>query len=302
MSERDLTLDTSSISMEEVVQIAYHEVSINSNFSIEQTGSVTDNNVTIRSSMNTVNIHTVGNEIRVSIDATDKVADAVEQALKSQSGSTSLDADIPQSTGRVSSEVSPRDIQDEQPLYIVKLRNRPVMIINQEAWQGLDTDNIERVISDRVNAETAVRRFTDEVGERPTEDDLMFPSEISDPSRSMTVANEQPDMGRSDQALGGARATELLPDDAELRGTFRVYDNGMVVADIDDMDKEMYETSMGLFFGGDYGIAQGYTHDNLALSQRDFMETVRALAHLVEQNTNMTKDDIEGAIGAMEVF
>jgi hypothetical protein len=85
------------------------------------------------------------------------------------------------------------------------------------------------------------------------------------------IENEPPEVGRTESAAGGARATELLPPDAESVASMTLYDTGQLVIDYDD-DTEMYHTVAGIFVGENNEVAQAYTHRFDMVDQRDVDE------------------------------
>jgi hypothetical protein len=94
------------------------------------------------------------------------------------------------------------------------------------------------------------------------------------------VENEPPEVGRTESAAGGARATELLPPDAEPVATMTLYDTGQLVIDYDD-DTEMYDTVAGIFVGENNGVAQAYTHRFDMVDQSDVDEMMRNIMELI---------------------
>jgi len=90
--------------------------------------------------------------------------------------------------------------------------------------------------------------------------------------------------------MGGARPTGLLPDDATLQATMRLYENGMLVVETGG-SKEMYETAAGVFLASgnnrgnqDLEIAEAYTIDDFGMrySRRDIQRAIREIEKTLE--------------------
>jgi len=105
----------------------------------------------------------------------------------------------------------------------------------------------------------------------PGDDDEMETPEIE---------NEPPEVGRTESAAGGARATELLPNDAEAVASMTLYDTGQLVIDYDD-DTEMYHTVAGIFVGENNEVAQAYTHRFDMVDQRDVDEMMSNIMEVI---------------------
>lgn len=84
-TQKTIELNPQTIDFETAESIARRELEQNSPFDVEKTGSTQNMSVTLNSSMNNVNIQQAGDIIEVKVNATVQVADAIEQALVSQS-------------------------------------------------------------------------------------------------------------------------------------------------------------------------------------------------------------------------
>lgn len=110
--------------------------------------------------------------------------------------------------------------------------------------------------------------------------DADIPGEDDGGMETPEVENEPPEVGRTESAAGGARATELLPPDAEAVASMTVYDTGQLVIDYDD-DTEMYDTVAGIFVGENNEVVQAYTHRFDMVDQRDVDEMMSNIMELI---------------------
>jgi len=180
MPREERTYSTDEMSFGEAVEINRREMEQNSPFSLEVTGQNTNGSRTIKASAHLANIDMVGNEIRVVVDAPQRIIDPVMSALNSHSGSMST--------------------------------------------QTMD----------------------------------------SGPSNS----NQMDTNTTTQEPMGGARPTELLPDDAEIQAHMHLYENGMLVIESDG-EKEMYNTEAAVFMSesmpGELEVAEAYTTDRFSM-------------------------------------
>lgn len=269
MPRKVLTYSSSVLDFGTVVEIVKREMEQNSPFNVEVTGENTSGSRTIKASAHLANVDVVGNEVKVTIDAPNRVIDAVRSALESQTESSStrrepgrynivmVDDETVILSDNVADEVVPhRDASSiDEGLSLDEAKNLYRSYVSTAATPNdiAETMGEFRGVVDRRDLNVVIN--TNPVGSSQ--------SEVSRTSNTNSGMMESVDS----EPMGGARPTELLPDDAEIQATMRLYDGGMLVIERDG-EKEMYETEAGVFLtdegANELGVAEAYTTDGFS--------------------------------------
>jgi len=226
MPKETRTYDSSRVDFGDVESIVEHEMRQNSPFNVEVTGRDSATSTTVKASAHIANIMQVGDEIEVVVDAPSNIRSPIFQALESQTQARNEyeDAEFTDVTTRSSGSYTVLETADEGGL----------IVSDDIVGEVGERDNIMRIYSDNLTLSDARDEFAQEMGTRASGDDII---RDSDDAREKWSGMKP---------VGEARPTEMLPNDAEVQATMRLYENGMLVMERDG-EKEMYETAAGFF-------------------------------------------------------
>ena len=278
MPRETITFSDDQLDFGDAESIVEHEMRENSPFSVEVTGRDSATSTTIQASAHTANLMRSGGMIEVVVDAPDYVVDAIRGALESQSG-----PDTDRYNDAEFTDVGGSSGPD--PYTVIDTYDHGFMIVKEELMDEVrNRTSIRREYDTVPGLERATDEFALESGQEPEDSEIIaFKPEIAERLRTNTGDNFE---GVGETPAGGARATEMLPDDAELQATMRLYENGMLVIDRNG-DKELYETAAGFFLtagrgsGAKLGMAEAYTIDEF---ERTYTEAdVRRALNEIEE-------------------
>lgn len=294
MRELDLTFDDDEIGLDTAASIVSGELETNSTFEVEQSGSVEDLSLQYSASMNNISVFQTGSMIHVTGRAQENIADEIETALRNQAGRTSLGTDVPQSDSLGDdipfSEVdfdlaSQQQIANAAPYYIAEIGGLGMRLLGSDAFDEL-SDRVEREIAGPMNYDDARGEFIRRTDMRPSDETVIIKSEAQfDEVETPQIEKEPPEVGRTESAAGGARATELLPNDSGAVATMTLYDTGHLVIDYQG-ETEMYPTVAGIFIGEDNEVAQAYTHRFGRVDQTDVDEIMSNIMEVISDESN----------------